>query len=178
MMNTEKFIIYACPVGELNEQINFYFQKSQERCGENPAHHYMPHCSLTGFFNANPNTIPDYLNSLDQTYHQSQNLSLDIKIVQMMFKPKWHGLELKASGLQHLIANFAEIMHHQPIEENIRLKDWLHISFAYKFQSQHHETLKKLAEKMINPESLTQWELRFYQKHSNGCWTCLQSWPL
>ncbi|MEB3277488.1 MAG: hypothetical protein VKK42_01015 [Lyngbya sp.] len=177
-MNVEKFIIYACPVGELDEQINLYFQKSRELCGENSAHQYMPHCSLTGFFNADLTQIGNYLNSLDQAYHYSQHLSLDIKILQMMFKPKWHGLELKASGLKHLIANFAEIMHSQPIEENIRIKEWLHLSFAYNFPSEHHDTLKKLAKKMINPQASTQWELRFYQKHPDWTWTCLQSWPL
>ena len=175
-MKPEQFIIYACPLGELGEQINLYFQKSRDRCGENPAHQYMPHCSLTGFFRADPSSIPNYLNTLNRLYHQSENLSLDIKIVQMMFKPKWHGLELKAPGLKHLIANFAEIMHGQPIEEKIRLKEWLHVSFAYQFQPEHHDTLKKLAEKMINPKASTQWELRFYQKHPDWTWTCLQSW--
>jgi ubiquitin-associated SH3 domain-containing protein len=178
MMNAEQFIIYACPVGELGQQINLYFQKSKELCGENTAHHYMPHCSLTGFFNADQTTIHHYLNTLDKAYHQSQDISLDIKIVQMMFKPNWHGLELKASGLKNLIAHFVEIMNSQPIEEKIRLKEWLHLSFAYNFQPQHHDTLKTLAEKMINPQALTQWELRFYHKYPDWTWTCLQSWLL
>jgi ubiquitin-associated SH3 domain-containing protein len=96
----------------------------------------------------------------------------------MMFKPNWHGLELKASGLKNLIAHFVEIMNSQPIEEKIRLKEWLHLSFAYNFQPQHHDTLKTLAEKMINPQALTQWELRFYHKYPDWTWTCLQSWLL
>ncbi|MEL7035914.1 MAG: hypothetical protein AAFO04_09900 [Cyanobacteria bacterium J06592_8] len=182
-MSTEQFIIYACPVGELDEQITLYFEKSRELFGENPAHRYMPHCSLTGFFQANPNQIPDYLNTLNRVYHQTQSSSTQIKytqikIVKILFKPNWHGIELEALGLKHLMAKFAEIMHQQPIEENIRLKDWLHVSFAYQFNPQNHEGLKKLAEKMINPPVQTQWELRFYQKYPDWTWTCLQSWAL
>lgn len=173
-----KLIIYACPVGELAEQINLYFQESQEMCGENPAHHYMPHCSLTGFFQADRDGIDHYRKTLDDVYHQSQDLSLDIKIVQMMFKPNWHGLELEALGLKQLMKNYVEIMHRQPIPEKIRLKEWLHVSFAYQFPSQDHDPLKQLAEKRINPQAATVWELRFYQKHLNNHWTCLQSWPL
>ena len=45
-----KLIVYACPVGELAEQLETYFSKSRLACGPNQAHQYMPHCTLTGFF--------------------------------------------------------------------------------------------------------------------------------
>jgi hypothetical protein len=35
-----KFIIYACPVGELKEQLEDYFHKSLNLCGKNTAHNY------------------------------------------------------------------------------------------------------------------------------------------
>jgi ubiquitin-associated SH3 domain-containing protein len=49
-MSDRELIVYACPVGELNEKIEAYFRKTRDVCGANSAHNYMPHCSLTGFF--------------------------------------------------------------------------------------------------------------------------------
>ena len=45
-----KYIIYVCPTGGLANRLTTYFTRSSEVCGPNGAHKYMPHCSLTGFF--------------------------------------------------------------------------------------------------------------------------------
>ncbi len=179
-MALEKFIIYACPTGELCQQIEAYYQTSQASCGQNSAHQYMPHCSLTGFFEAPISNLSIYLQALHQTHEQMKghNIPLSVQILGMSFQPKWQGLELKAAHLKQLIADFIQTVEQSDAEVKIRPKDWLHLSLAYGFKPEHEETLKQLAQKAINPDIPTEWELRFYQRHPNWTWTCHSSWLL
>ena len=178
-MKAEKFIVYACPVGELYQQVDLFFQKSRQYCGDNPAHRYMPHCSLTGFFEEQTSRMTDYISALDKAYFWSQNTDvlLDIKVLKMTFKPRWHGLELEAVGVQKMMNHFVESAP-SPTGSTLRLKQGLHLSFAYQFNPEQSQTLKQLAQEIINPKAQTQWELRFYQKHPDWTWTCHQSWVL
>ena len=82
-----KFIIYACPMGKLNSQLEDYFNKSRQLYGENTAHKYMPHCTLTGFFTDESSAIPIYVEALDKAYIEAKNnnLSLEIKIKTIYF---------------------------------------------------------------------------------------------
>ena len=179
MVNVSKFIVYACPVGKLNEHIENYLQESQELCGENKAHMYMPHCTLTGFFADDVGSIDYYVNALDRVYSAAQgNLDLSIAIKKLNFGDRWHGLELQAEGLKQLIFNFSQIEKSPTRQENLRLKDWLHLSLAYGFNPEDREQLKNLAIKAINLRADVRWELRFYQKNPDWTWKCFQSWKL
>lgn len=171
------FIIYACPVGELNKQIERYFDLSRELYGANSAHKYMPHCTLTGFFNTKLDLIPIYLEALDRAYIET-NDDLEIKIEQLTFKENWHGLELQCDRLKQLIANFAQTKTLEKYSDKLRLKDWLHLSFAYDFNSEHETQLKQLAIDTIDIKAIANWELRFYQKNLDWSWTCLRSWMI
>lgn len=173
-----KFIVYACPTGELNTQLETFFQRSYEACGKNTAHNYMPHCTLTGFFADNPSSIPYYLEALDRAYREAkQNLSLDIQIIRLVFNDRWHGLELQTEGIKQLIQHFAQLETSPTRQEDIRLKDWLHLSLAYGFESESQKRLEALARETIDITADVVWELRFYQK-LDSTWNCLQSWNL
>ena len=173
------FIVYACPVGELNEQIENYLQKSQELCGENKAHNYMPHCTLTGFFTDDVSSVDYYLEALDKAYlAANNNIDLSITIKQLTFNDDWHGLELQAKGLKQLIINFSELERSPTRQENLRLKDWLHLSLAYGFNPEDREQLKNLAIDAIAIEANVGWELRFYQKNSDWTWKQLKQWKI
>ena len=106
--NNYQFIIYACPVGKLNSQLQAYFSKTRELFGEDTAHKYMPHCTLTGFFTDELDSTFLYLEALDRAYIQAKNNSilLNIKIKKLTFNENWHGLELQANELKQLISNF------------------------------------------------------------------------
>ena len=171
----EQFIIYACPVGELNKQIERYFDLSRELYGINSAHKYMPHCTLTGFFNSELNSIPVYLEALDRAYIET-NDDLEIEIEQLTFKENWHGLELQCDRLKQLIANFAQTKTLEKYSDKLRLKDWLHLSLAYDFNSEYETQLKQLAIDTIDIKTNVNWELRFYQKNPDWSWKCMQAW--
>ena len=174
-----QFIVYACPTGELNDRIEAYLIESKALFGANSAHKYMPHCTLTGFFSAELQSVPIYLQALDKAYATAQSdRSLDVGIKRLILSKDWHGLELQSDGLKQLIVNFAQDRTLTNYFEKLRLKDWLHLSLAYNFSSQHEEQLKQLAVKAIDLDAPVQWELRFYQKNPDWSWQCLKSWQL
>lgn len=170
-MTTATFIVYACPVGELNQQIETYFLKSRMECGENAAHKYMPHCTLTGFFEDEISTINLYCQAL-KTAYKNCKMPLEIEIVAMLLKTKWQGLQLQGENLKTAIAHFAQIAQSPTQKEPIRLKDWLHLSLAYSYPAEHQEKLAQLATEIIDIQAPVEWELRFYQRHPDWTWTC------
>ncbi|MEO1376377.1 MAG: hypothetical protein AAFW70_19145, partial [Cyanobacteria bacterium J06635_10] len=175
-----KFIVYACPVGELATQLELYFQTSEVECGKNTAHKYMPHCTLTGFFEDELTAIPIYIEALDDALKNSLSKYSKplINILSMTFKSEWHGLELHSPTLKRIIADFAKTVNSPTRHGELRLKDWLHLSLAYEFRAKQKDSLKIIAEKIINTQASVQWELRFYQLHSDWTWTCHKSWML
>ena len=177
-MNLTKpqFIVYACPTGELNTQLETYLQLSREQCGENNAHNYMPHCTLTGFFTDESSSADCYLEALDEAYKKSDR-SFKIKIKQLVLNPEWHGLELQAEKIKDLIKDFVRLETSPTRQENIRLKVWLHLSLAYGFKPQDRAKLETLARETINLAADVVWELRFYQR-IKGNWDCLKTWTL
>ncbi|WRH68676.1 MAG: hypothetical protein RSE13_11265 [Planktothrix sp. GU0601_MAG3] len=179
-MSLSQFIIYACPRGELAEQIEAFYQESLELYGANAAHNYMPHCTLTGFFQDQESQIPLYIQALETAYNTAQLTAIPLKInvTQMTFQASWYGLELKAQGIPSLMIHFSQLVNSPTRLEALRLKTWLHLSLAYEFQLQHAQQLKDLAQNRINPHSQVAWELRFYQRHPDYSWTCHQSWQL
>ncbi|HEY9767115.1 MAG TPA: hypothetical protein V6C71_01245 [Coleofasciculaceae cyanobacterium] len=178
-INHCQYIIYACPVKDLNTQLETYFAQSLKLFGENTAHKYMPHCTLTGFFNAPLSLVALYLQALDRAYIEAKNnLALDINIKQLTFKENWHGLELRADGVKQLISHFARLENSLTRPEKLRLKDWLHLSLAYGFSSKDSDNLRKLATETINLKADVNWQLRFYQKNADWSWKCLKTWDL
>lgn len=175
----DTFIVYACPMGELADQLDRYFQQSLTRCGENAAHRYMPHCTLTGFFQDEEATIPLYVQALDRALMEALPCPNPvITIQQLTFNQDWHGLELQSDWLKSMIASFANFAISPTRLDALRLKNWLHLSLAYEFPPEQSETLIQLAQNYIKIQSPVQWELRFYQRHPDYHWTCHHSWRL
>lgn len=174
-----QYVVYACPTGELNRQLELYFAQSRKLFGANKAHRYMPHCTLTGFFTDLSSSVDFYLDALEQAYREAKlSSSLDVKIEKLIVSKDWHGLELQAEGIKQAIANFARYEKSPTRQEPLRLKDWLHLSLAYGFEEQHRSGLQQLAQEAIDLQSEVGWELRFYQKEPDWIWHCLKSWSL
>lgn len=175
-----KFIVYACPLGELADQLQTYFEKSLILCDANAAHSYTPHCTLTGFFEERTQSIPLYTRFLGRSFNRFLRARPHpvIKITDLIFKPDWHGLELQSPWLQKVMIDFVTTANSPTRREPLRLKQQLHLSLAYGFLPEHKDALICLAQEVVNPKAAVEWELRFYQQHTDKSWTCHQAWSL
>ena len=139
----------------------------------------MPHCTLTGFFNDALSSIDFYLQALEEVYLEAKkNLSLNLTVKKLTFGEKWHGIELESDSLKQLMIDFAQLENSPTRQEELRLKDWYHLSLAYGFNPKDAERLEKIARETIDLQNNVNWELRFYQKNADWSWNCLQSWNL
>lgn len=169
-----KFIMYACPVGELATQLETYFDKSRMMCGPNSAHNYMPHCTLTGFFEDKLAAAANYGQRLERSYKRlkrSQPTPV-VTVKDLCFRPDWYGLELEADWLKKVIVDFACTATSPTRSSPLRPKDWLHLSLAYDFQEKHREDLEALAIDLVDPQAPVGWDLRFYQRNPDNSWLC------
>lgn len=176
---SSQFIIYACPLKDLAAQLDLYFEHSLRLCGRNAAHDYMPHCTLTGFFEDDETAIGTYLEAIAQALNQSLTPPDPVITIQKMtFRSDWHGLELQSDWVKQLMQTIAQLAVSPTRQTPLRLKDWLHLSLAYEFSPTHAKELAHLARTYIDVRSPVQWQLRFYQRHADQTWTCHQSWSL
>ena len=175
-----KFIVYACPSGPLAEQLAVYFEKSRLLCGPNAAHQYMPHCTLTGFFEDVTSAVPTYMQKLERSLKRCQRSQPQpvLRVEDLAFRPDWHGLELSSDWLKKLILNFVCTATSPTRKTPLRPKDWLHLSLAYDFAPEQAAALKTLARDCVDPQAPVSWELRFYQRHPDNAWQCHQRLPL
>ncbi|MDB9526649.1 hypothetical protein PN498_11660 [Oscillatoria sp. CS-180] len=175
-----KFIVYACPTGELAEQLKTYFDKSRMAYGPNMAHQYMPHCTLTGFFEDVPGAVPRYTQKLERSLKRLRRSQPEpvIDVKDLVFRADWHGLELSSEWLRKLILDFVCTATSATRKTPLRPKDWLHLSLAYDFVSEQSDDLKALAVNLVDPQAPVDWELRFYQHNPDKSWICHQQLKL
>jgi hypothetical protein len=173
-------IVYACPLGPLAAQLDRYFAAARDACGPNTAHEYMPHVTLTGFFQDAPEALPSYAAALEAARERAAATRPEepLEVTGMALNVEFHGLLLEGAWLKRLVADFAASAGSPPRREAIRLKEWLHLSLAYGFPPEQHGRLAELARALVDPRSPAAWELRLYQSHGDGRWTCHAAWPL
>src|SRR5262245_25650325 len=178
--DAHEYIVYACPRGELADQLARYFAASQELVGPNAAHEYMPHCTLTGFFHDDPAAVEIYCTALEAALYRArpQQPQAALTILGMELNEQFHGLLLDSPWLKTLIADFARSAHSPTLRDALRLKDWLHLSLAYTFLPEQHEPLAKLARELVDLRAPAAWELSFYERGAEGMWIAHAGWPL
>jgi ubiquitin-associated SH3 domain-containing protein len=175
-----ELILYACPTGALAEQVEAFFAESKRRIGPNSAHAYMPHCTLTGFFHADAAAISRCVDCAEGALRRSLPTRPvpPIKVDRLCFEAHWHYLALRSQWACYLAADFArEAAIARPIDA-IGVKDDLHLSLAHRFPPEQSAPLAGLAREMVNPRAPVAWELRLYQRHPDGAWTCHWTAPL
>ena len=174
-----ELIVYAVPTGPLAEQIAAYFAVSHELWPLNPAHAYMPHCSLTGFFHDAAATIPLYIQALDTVLIGARPTRPTpvIRVTGMLLHKDFHGLALESDWLKQLIVSFVQNAP-STRQEPLRRKDWLHLSFAYAFPAERAAPLVQAARTLVDPAAAVGWELRLYERLPDATWRCHADWPL
>ena len=183
-----EFIVYACPTGELAQQLATYFDRARAECGPNTAHRYMPHITLTGFFHDEPTAIRLYVEALGQAHAawvQSRaagngkgSTHDGIQIAAMRFQDEFHFLQIESPCLQQITAHFANLADSPTRRDALRLKDWLHLSLAYEFRPEHRARLVQLATQLVDISAPVAWELRFYERRASDEWLQHAAWLL
>lgn len=175
-----ELIVYACPTGELAQQISTYQIRSKREIGPNSAHAYMPHCTLTGFFHDQPDSLPIYIQTLEESYQALRSIQPQpiFQIPQILFRPDFHGLILESEWIKQMIRTFAQRVDSPTRSDDLRLKQRLHLSLAYHFTEDQHQPLIRLAEESVDTHAPVGWDLCFYERHEEGTWTCHRSWTL
>jgi hypothetical protein len=175
-----KFIVYACPQGPLAEQLQAYLDQSRERIGRNAAHAYMPHCTLTGFFEDDPRVIPGDIDLLGQLVKQGLPVcpQPSIRVRRIGLQPGWLGLELDAPWVRQLAHDFATSANRGQRSTRISVKNRLHLSLAYDFPPQQQAALEALARQQVDPGAVVNWQICYYQREAVGIWLCHQTWQL
>ncbi len=175
-----KFILYVCPTGALAQQLEHYFTQARARFSHNPAHDYMPHISLTGFFADEATAAAHYvalLQALVATFAPTKPTPV-LTITNVCLDDQFHGFEIAAPWLQALTAAFAKQATSPTRLEAIRCKNGLHLSCAYRFPAEESAALVQLARETIALDAPVVWVLRFYERHSDQSWTSHGEWQL
>lgn len=177
---TAELILYACPRGELADQLEHYFDDARQQFSWNPAHDYMPHCSLTGFFHDSPDSIPRYVAAITNALAVKRPTIPfpALAVSDLLFRPDFHGLTLSSEWMPGFTASFAASAPADTRTDRLRLKHWLHLSLAYRFPASEHEPLRDLARRTVTAEAPVHWDLNFYQRHPDKSWTCHGQWSL
>jgi ubiquitin-associated SH3 domain-containing protein len=175
-----RYIVYACPVGPLAEQLSAYFAASRAACGPNAAHNYMPHITLTGFFQDSDTSLPVYITALASAHQRAtaERPAMPIIVTALEINPEFHGLLIEAPWLKALISDFIACAASPTRNEALRRKDWLHLSLAYEFAVEHHTALAEFAQQLVDLQAAAEWELRFYERHADATWTLHAAWVL
>ncbi len=177
---THELIVYVYPVGALADQINAYMERARIECGENAAHAYMPHITLTGFFHDRAASIPMYFASLSAAVAQARLIRPTpiLNINEMRLGEQFQGLLIESPWLKQLAANFSRMTLSVTRTSAVRLKVDLHLSLAYQFPPEQAEHLARLARDMVDIAAPTSWQLRFYEREAAGQWLLHGLWKL
>jgi hypothetical protein len=176
----KRYIIYACPTGDLANQLATYFARSNKACGPNRAHDYMPHCSLTGFFEHEAHEVDSWSGIIEDVLSTSMsNMPRPpVHITDMAFRQHIHCLELESPWLISLTSKIISAATSQRIAKNTKPKGWLHLSLAYGFREEDAPILRHLAVETICPSSAVGWELRYYSRDERSHFECLHEWSI
>jgi len=176
--NPVKLIIYACPVGILENELNNFFESSEAKLGINKAHEYIPHVTLTSFFDLRSRQdIPDLTEKLHSIFSQSSppfELMSNVRIKGSLGNAI--KIAMNCDYLESCLTRFKrKVRDIVPI--NVKSSDSYHLSLAHGYNDNHFEELMKLVDEnlsafqnsnLISENSkklwlLSEWEIRLYE---------------
>ncbi|ELU07750.1 hypothetical protein CAPTEDRAFT_193119 [Capitella teleta] len=159
------YILYLCPVGQLQHELLDFWQKSYQECGWNRAHNYFPHITLCSFFKADDAQVSKLSHAIKTIAERIGTLPEVIEL-EYFSSANFIGLfvtESFAPLLKQITADFAEEVKKSlgvTVEPH---KKQLHVSLAYQFPAEHRERLENIA-KNINKNLPVRWDLRMYSR--------------
>lgn len=160
-----ELILYATPVGPLADALTDAFERI-DRVAPTTAQTYPPHCTLTGFFHRSPSAI---IRVRDEVARAEADAAPGaVEVVALHRRTDWIGLELRSEWLHDTTARFVQGHQLGPGDDELRPKDWLHLSIAY-----GNGDLADADEALgqLDPALPASWEIALWQRHPDGAWT-------
>ncbi|XP_042237584.1 protein UBASH3A homolog isoform X1 [Homarus americanus] len=110
-----EYVVYMCPTGPLQEQIQNFWEESLQKCGWNGAHNLVPHITLCSFFKSGDENCEGLVAALKEVVHSimpslPSSLTLDKYI-----SPNYMGLFLndqQADILKKLAVTYVKEVAH------------------------------------------------------------------
>lgn len=164
-LQPREYLLYLCPSGFLQSQLQEFWARSAEECGRNGAHEFLPHVTLVPPFKVPDSAVPSIVSLLERiAEHENQpipELRLETYISQnfmgfFLNQDSAEVIKVVASRFARELAqiNIAAEAHTQA----------LHLTLAYNFPSGQYSTLEYLV-RNINPNTdASHWQLRLYSR--------------
>jgi len=167
------YILYLCPVGDLQHQLSLFWQKSKYKVGWNGAHNSFPHITLSSSFTCSDSEALDLMQTVTQvssSYHS--DMSNTKLILERYMSPNFFGLFVEKdqeSLLKKLTQDLCKEIRKFGLKADPIIKSF-HLTLAYQFPKEHFSLLEELAQDIASAASCS-WELRLYSYDSRtaGC---------
>ncbi|XP_033641717.1 ubiquitin-associated and SH3 domain-containing protein B-like [Asterias rubens] len=161
-----EYVLYACPVGPLGEELDEFWTKSLQHCGRNGAHSLLPHVTLCSFFTCVDSNVEMLTAALQQAMEELEQTAPETVTLEHYSSANFIGLfieETHADYMRRLTAQFAtEALRKAGVKVDPHKKQ-LHMTLAYQFNTSHHDVLEKLS-KEVSINAAARWELRLYSR--------------
>ena len=167
------FILYLCPVGELQHQLSLFWQKSKHKMGWNGAHNSFPHITLTSSFKCPDGDVSALMQAVAQvSQHFMDDISHTKLLLDRYMSPNFFGLfvEKDQEGLlKKLTMELCKEIRKLGVKADPIIKSF-HLTLAYQFPQKHFTPLEELARDITVPLA-SGWELRLYSYDARtaGC---------
>jgi len=167
------YILYLCPVGELQQQLSLFWQKSKYKMGWNGAHNSFPHITLTSSFKCPDADVLNLMQTVSQvSEHFMEDICSTKILLERYMSPNFFGLFVEKEQealLKRLTQELCKEIRKLGVKADPIIKSF-HLTLAYQFPQKHFTALEDLASH-ISPHSPCSWELRLYSYDSRtaGC---------
>ncbi|XP_071806227.1 ubiquitin-associated and SH3 domain-containing protein B-like [Asterias amurensis] len=161
-----EYVLYACPVGPLGEELDEFWTKSLQHCGRNGAHSLLPHVTLCSFFPCVDSNVEMLTAALQQAMEELEQTAPETVTLEHYSSANFIGLfveETHADYMRRLTAQFATGALRKAGVKVDPHKKQLHMTLAYQFNTSHHDVLEKLS-KEVSINAAARWELRLYSR--------------
>ena len=164
-----ELIVYATPVGPLADAIDRYFETVETELTATTAQTYPPHCTLTGFFHRDDSGARIAVDEIGRALVDAGPVPPGaVEVVSLRTSEEWIGLELGSPWLRDLAGALADGHHPDPGDDELRVKDWLHLSLASGIDDLAPHA--RLAQATIDPSLGVGWELAVWERRTDGAW--------
>ena len=167
------FILYLCPVGDLQQQLSLFWQKSKYKVGWNGAHNSFPHITLSSSFKCPDSEVQELSQTVRQVSANFREEMHNTKLqLERYMSPNFFGLFVEKDQealLKKVTQELCKDLRKFGLKADPIIKSF-HLTLAYQFSKEHFPSLEELAHDIL-PGAPCSWEVRLYSYDSRtaGC---------